>query len=80
MMLLSRETIGGADLCHTWGEDWGGGRETPGSDLLDPIAIALFLDFNCVDATVLQHEGTVRPILAFLAFLFVDEDTWFDKM
>ena len=35
-LLLSRETIGGADLCHTWGEDWGGGRETPGSDPLDP--------------------------------------------
>ena len=24
LLLLSRETIGGADLCHTWGEDWEG--------------------------------------------------------
>ena len=79
-LFLSRETIGGADLCHTWGEDWGGGRETPGSDPLDPIAILLLLDFYCVDASVLQHEGTVRPLLVFLALLFVDEHTWFDKI
>ena len=79
-MLLSRKTIGGADLCHTWGEDWGGGRETPGSDPLDPTAFLLFLNFYSVDASVLQHEGTVRPLLVFLALLFVDENTWFDKI
>ena len=65
ILFLSRETIGGADLCHTWGEDWGGGRETPGSDPLDPTASRLFLDFYSVDASVLQHEGTVRPLLVW---------------
>ena len=31
---------------RTWGEGWGLGRETPGSETLDPIAIAIFFHFN----------------------------------
>ena len=79
-LFFSTETIGGADLCHTWGEDWGGGRETPGSDPLNMFAYPIFLDFYCFNASVLQHEGTVRPLLVFLVLLFVDEHAWFDKI
>ena len=77
---FSRETTGDVDLCHTWGEDWGGERDSPGSDPLNPTTLYIFLSFFWVDATVLEHEGTVCPLLVFLTLLFVDEHPWFDKI
>ena len=58
--------------------DWGG--ESPGSDLLDEIAVLMLINLYWVDASVLKHEGTVRPLLAFFLLLFVDNHIWFDKI
>ena len=58
--------------------DWG--RESPGSDLLDEIAVLMLINLYWVDASILKHEGTIRPLLIFLALLFVDNHTWFDKI
>ena len=83
VLVVSRELVAAAQLqlvnCRA-GLGLGKGRETPGSDPLDKITISLFLDFYWGDASVLQHEGTVRPVTCpKTEHLFVNEHTLFDK-
>ena len=59
-LFLAKEPSG---RCRTWGEGWGLGRETPGSETMDPIA--MFLQFNLyrAEAAMFLGEVTVRPLL-----------------
>ena len=43
-------------------DGWGLGRETPGSETLDPFAIPLYFHLNCAEATMFLGKVTVRPL------------------
>ena len=71
-LFLAKEPIG---RLRTWGEGWGLGRETPGSETMDPIA--MFLQFNLYRAEAAMYLGkvTVRP-LAVANLLFANYHAW----
>ena len=48
---------------RTWGEGWGLGRETPGSETLDPFAIFLHFNLYRAEAAMFLGKVTVRPLL-----------------
>ena len=60
---------------RTWGEGWGLGRETPGSETLDPFAIFLHFNLYRAEAAMFLGEVTVRPLFV-ASLLFGNYHTW----
>ena len=60
---------------RTWGEGWGLGRETPGSETLDVIAIFLHFNLYYGEVAMFLGEVTVRP-LALASLLFGNYHAW----
>ena len=54
---------------------WGLGRETPGSETLDPFAISLHFNLDRAEAAMFLGEVTVRP-LAVASLLFGNYHAW----
>ena len=71
-LFLSKEPSG---RCRTWGEGWGLGRETPGSETLDVTATIIHFNLYCAEAAMFLGEVTVRP-LAVANLLFGNYHAW----
>ena len=56
LLFLAKEPSGRR---RTWGEGWGLGRETPGSETLDPTAIFLHFNLYCAEAAMFLGKVTV---------------------
>ena len=56
ILFLAKESSGRP--C-TWGEGWGLGRETPGSETLDPLANYLHFNLYRAEAAMFLGEVTV---------------------
>ena len=54
---------------------WGLGRETPGSETLDPKAIILHFNLYCAEAAMFLGKVTVRPLLV-ANLLFDNYHAW----
>ena len=54
---------------------WGLGKETPGSETLDPIATFLHFNLYCAEATMFLGEVKVRPLLV-ASLLFGNYHAW----
>ena len=72
ILFLAKEPSG---RCRTWGEGWGLGRETPGSETLDVIAIFLHFNLYCAEAAMFLGEVKVRPLLV-ASLLFGNYHGW----
>ena len=66
ILFLAKEPSGRR---RTWGEGWGLGRETPGSETLDAFATFPLFNLYCAEAAMFLGEVTVRP-LAVASLLF----------
>ena len=71
-LFLAKEPSGRS---RTWGEGWGLGRETPGSETLDPFAISVHFNLYRVEAAMFLGEVTVRPLLV-ASLLFGNYRAW----
>ena len=60
---------------RTWGEGWGLGRETPGSETLDPTATFILFNLDCAEAAVFLGKVTVRPLVV-VSLLFGNYHAW----
>ena len=75
-LFLSKEPSGRR---RTWGEGWGLGRETPGSETSDVKAIFLLLNLYRAKAAMLHSKVTVRP-LAVANLLFGNYHAWVEEI
>ena len=59
LLFLATEPSG---RCRTWGEGWGLGRETPGSETRDLPAIVTHYNLYSAEAAMFLGKVTVRPL------------------